>query len=359
MVAVIGLGLFGITCARLLAEAGMQVVAFDSRESIGGNSACKIDESTGIEIHTYGSHIFHTGISAVYDFVRRFTDLNGYFHKCIACHNGKHYLFPVGLHLINKFFGVELTPCEVDGFMAKSNRKEMIFDAFFRGYTSKQWGVPPEQVPVGVIERLPVRTSYDINYFHDCIQGIPADGYMAMFSKMIDHPNITLQLNTKVVLKANRFWTMDGVLPVCPTIYSGPIDKLFSYRYGQLPWRSLRFDNAVLDVNDYQGTSIVNYSDLDVPYTRIHEYKHYHPEWKDVMVRDKTIICKEFPVEWRIGLEPFYPIDTPDSRILYAKYKADVDKIPWLTVGGRLGSYKYINMDEAIKAGMETVKLYA
>lgn len=356
MVIVIGLGLFGITCARILAEAGIKVAAFDRRECIGGNSACYIDKDTGIEVHRYGSHIFHTSNSTVYEFVRRFTDLNGYSHKAIAYHNGKYYLLPIGLNLINKFFSVELRPCEVDSFLSISNRKNLLFDAFIRGYSSKQWGVPPEQVSSDVINRLPVRNTYDTNYFYDYKQGIPDDGYMSMFTRILDHPNITTKLRTEVKLRGDRFWTADGALPVCHTIYSGPIDELFGYRYGPLPWRSLSFDTEVLNTNDYQGTAIVNYPDRDVSYTRIHEYKHYHPEWHDVMRLNKTIICREYPKKWSLGDEPYYPIDSADSHKLFMKYVDLASSLPWLKIGGRLGSFRYMDMDDVIAQAIEHVK---
>jgi UDP-galactopyranose mutase len=342
---VAGAGVWGCTLARRLAESGRKVLVLESRSEIGGNVRCRIDEETGIEVHIYGSHIFHTHDAGVWSFVRRFTEFNGYQHKVLACYRGKMYYLPLGLALINKFFGVELKPGEVGRFMADEAHSSAIFDAFFRGYTSKQWGMPSEQVDPGIIKRVPVRANYGINYFKDYWQGIPADGYNALFARLVDHANITVRCGEEFVLPEG------GGLEI-PVYYSGPIDRLFGYRFGALPWRSLRFEEETLDVGDYQGTSVVNYTEAEIPYTRIHEFKHYHPEGAFGFDSPKSVISREYPADWKIGDEPYYPINSPESAALLQKYRDEAAKIGNLVVGGRLGEYRYYDMDQAMAAAL-------
>ncbi len=363
---VAGAGFWGCTVARRLAEAGKRVLVMEAREAVGGNVRCATDPATGIEVHLYGSHIFHTHDKAVWDFIRRFTEFNGYQHKVLANFEGKIYYLPLGLALINKFFGVELKPGEVAAFMADERHSSAIFDAFFRGYTSKQWGKAPEEIDPSIIKRVPVRDNYDVNYFKDYLQGIPADGYNAVFERMLDHPNIEVRLNSRFSLDSitnhqppatnHQPPTTNHQPPATnhqpPIYYSGPIDALFDYRFGHLPWRTLRFETETLGVKDFQGTSVVNYTEASVPYTRIHEFKHYHPEQKDVMSAPKTVIMREFSATWKPGDEPYYPVDCEESRALLGKYRAEAEKIPNLVVGGRLGGYKYFDMDQSIAAAL-------
>ena len=350
---VAGAGIWGCTIARRLAEAGKKVVVFEKRPVVGGNVRCEIDEETGIEVHRYGSHIFHTHIPEVWEFVNRFVTFNGYQHKVLAKYKGKMYFLPLGLTLINKFFGIELTPCELADFMADEAHSKVIFDAFFRGYTSKQWGKSSEEIESSIIKRVPVRSNYDVNYFNDYNQGIPLTGYNSLFDRLLDHPNITIRCNVEFRLEGVKFKVGGNELPNVPVYYSGPIDLLFDYKFGALPWRTLRFETVKLDVKDYQGTSVVNYTEAEVPYTRIHEFKHYHPEQNEVMDCKKTIIMREYPVSWKIGDEPYYPIDNVDSRVLLAKYQSEAGKIHNLVIGGRLGGYKYYDMDKSIDAALK------
>lgn len=355
---VAGAGIWGCTVARILAEAGKCVLLLEKRSVVGGNCRCEIDEQTGIEVHTYGSHIFHTDLPEVWKFVNRFVSFNGYQHKVLARHNGKTYFLPLGLTLINKFFGVELTPPEVTDFMKDERHSAAIFDAFFRNYTSKQWGMPPEKVDPSIIKRVPVRSNYEINYYNDYMQGIPSEGYNALFERLLDHPLIEVRVNTSFVLadwistSQSRKESGDRI----PVFYSGPLDALFDYKYGPLPWRTLLFETERLQVPDAQGTSVVNYVDADVPFTRIHEYKHYHPEKKEVMRYPETIICREYPKAWKMGDEPYYPIQTPQSIELVEKYRKEAEFFPWLMIGGRLGQYRYYDMDKAVANAMETVQ---
>ena len=364
---VAGAGIWGCTVARRLAEAGKKVLVLEKRAAVGGNCRCETDPETGIEIHTYGSHIFHTHNRAVWDFVRRFTEFNGYQHKVLASYRGKVYHLPLGLTLVNKFFGVELKPGEVDAFLTEE-RRQAIFDAFFRGYTSKQWGKAPEEIDPSVIKRVPVRKNYDTNYFNDYWQGIPSDGYNKLFERLLDHPAITVRCNTAFTLSTSETLKPRN-LGTSKIYYSGPLDALFDYRFGALPWRSLRFELERLPVEDYQGTTVVNYTEASVPYTRIHEFKHYHPESNGVLSpstsesskprnletseTSRTVIMREYPQAWRQGDEPYYPINDADSAALLAKYQAEAAKVPGLVVGGRLGQYRYYDMDKAMAAALE------
>ena len=362
-VIVAGAGIWGCTVARVLADAGCRVVVLEARDEIGGNCRCRMDPETGIEVHLYGSHIFHTASREVWDFARRFTDFNCYRHKVVARHAGRSYFLPLGLALVNSFFGVDLTPAELPAFMSDETRKRAVFDAFFRNYTSKQWGRPPEEVDPRIIERVPVRSSYDVNYFNDTLQGIPVDGYNALFERMLDHPNIELHRGEAFSLDA-----VGGLLArhpgACAVFYSGAIDALFGYRFGALPWRTLRFETETLNVADAQGTSVVNYADADVPFTRIHEFKHYHPELADVMSLPRTIVCREYPMEWKPGDEPYYPVASADSAALFARYRKAVDEYNasspslQLVVGGRLGSFSYLDMDKSMADAVATSRAY-
>ena len=347
-----GAGIWGCTLARRLAENGRRVLVLEKRDVIGGNVRCDTDAETGIEVHLYGSHIFHTHLPDVWEFVHRFVSFNGYQHKVLARHRGRTYFLPLGLTLINKFFDVELVPGEVEAFMADEAHSSALFDAFFRGYTSKQWGRPPETIDPSIIKRVPVRSNYDVNYYNDYNQGIPLSGYNSLFDRLLDHPAIEVVCNKELHIDDGRFFAGGEALPDVPVFYSGPLDALFGFRFGHLPWRTLRFETEKLDVRDFQGTSVVNYVEAEVPFTRIHEFKHYHPEAKDVMASPKTIITREYSRAWAPGDEPYYPIDNAESRALMDRYRAEAAKYPFLTIGGRLGGYKYLDMDQSIGAAL-------
>ena len=349
---VAGAGIWGCTVARRLAEAGKRVLVLERREEAGGNVRCETDAETGIEVHTYGSHIFHTHIPEVWRFVNRFTEFNGYQHKVLARYRGKTYFLPLGLALVNGFFGTDLTPPELAGFMADENHSKALFDAFFRGYTSKQWGRPPEEIDPAVIKRVPVRSSYDINYFNDMWQGIPANGYNALFEALLDHPSITMRRGVEFRLDGGRGMAGGDMLPPARIYYSGPVDALFDCKFGHLPWRTLRFERETLSVADYQGTAVVNYTEAEVPYTRIHEFKHYHPERRETMALGKTVVMREYPAAWKPGDEPYYPVDCAESRGLLSRYMEEASKVPGLTVGGRLGAYRYFDMDRSVEAAL-------
>ena len=373
-VIVAGAGLWGCTVARVLAEAGRKVLVLEKRDVVGGNVRCATDPETGIEVHTYGSHIFHTHLDDVWNFVRRFVAFNGYQHKVLARYNGKTYFLPLGLTLVNQFYGLDLTPAELPAFIRAEAAKapatdgaanfetqaisfvgKPLYDAFIREYTRKQWGTDPKNLSADIIRRLPVRASYDVNYFPDYRQGIPLSGYNSLFDRLLDHPNVSVRCRTGF-----HFGTVAelGLPAATPVFYSGPVDALFDYRFGALPWRSLRFETARVAVPDFQGTSVVNYTGAEVPYTRIHEFKHYHPEDRAVMEAPSTIVCREYPKTWQPGDEPYYPIDTAASRELLARYRAEAAKTPNLIVGGRLGGYGYYDMDRSIGNALETAAAF-
>lgn len=346
-VIVAGAGLWGSTLARRLAESGRRVLVMERRDAVGGNCRAETDPATGIEVHLYGSHIFHTDDPDVWRFVTRFTDFNGYRHRVIARRDGKDYPLPIGLPLLRAFFGRGFTAEEAETFLAAPANRDALFDAFVRGYTAKQWGVPPESVDPSVIRRLRVRFDDDTSYFTDRWQGIPSEGYNRLFERMLGHPNIEVRRGTPFTLAE-----ADGR----PVYYSGPLDALFDFRFGPLPWRSLRFETERVAVRDFQGTSVVNYPETSVPFTRIHEFKHYHPERTDRMTRPETVVTREYPAAWRPGEEPYYPVNTPGSAELYARYRAAADAVPGLVVGGRLGSFRYDDMDDTVAAAL-SVKL--
>ena len=373
-VIVAGAGLWGCTVARVLAEAGRKVLVLEKRDVVGGNVRCATDPETGIEVHTYGSHIFHTHLDDVWNFVRRFVAFNGYQHKVLARYNGKTYFLPLGLTLVNQFYGLDLTPAELPAFIRAEAAKapatdgaanfetqaisfvgKPLYDAFIREYTRKQWGTDPKNLSADIIRRLPVRASYDVNYFPDYRQGIPLSGYNSLFDRLLDHPNVSVRCRTGF-----HFGTVAelGLPAATPVFYSGPVDALFDYRFGALPWRSLRFETERVAVPDFQGTSVVNYTGAEVPFTRIHEFKHYHPEDRAVMEAPSTIVCREYPKTWQPGDEPYYPVDTPASRELLARYQAEAAKTPNLIVGGRLGGYGYYDMDRSIGNALETAAAF-
>ena len=376
-VVVAGAGLWGCTVARVLAEAGRRALVLEKRSAVGGNVRCEIDSETGIEVHTYGSHIFHTHLDDVWNFVNRFITFNGYQHKVLARYEDKTYFLPLGLTLVNQFYGLNLTPSELPAFIAKEaagSKEEAglnfetqaisfigrpLYEAFIREYTRKQWGMDPRELSADIIRRLPVRASYDVNYFSDYRQGIPLTGYNSLFDGLLDHSNISVECNAEYALGEIRLagGEVHGT-EGAPVFYSGPIDALFGYKFGPLPWRSLRFERERVAVQDYQGTSVVNYTGADVPFTRIHEFKHYHPEDAKVMGSASTIICREYPQTWALGDEPYYPVDTPASRELLALYQAEAAKQANLIVGGRLGGYRYYDMDRAIGNALETVRSF-
>lgn len=367
-VLVVGAGLWGCVVARELAEAGNRVLVLEARTLPGGNARSAIDPKTGIECHCYGAHIFHTSDEEVWTYANRFATFTDYRHTVLTEHAGKVYFMPLGLALINAFYGKNLRPDEVPAFIASEiaksglsgepkNLEEQaisligrpLYEAFIKGYTQKQWNADPKTLPSFIIRRLPVRTNYNTGYFNDPHQGVPRDGYFSLFAALLNHPGIEVRYGTDYLAIRDAF---PAELPV---FYSGPIDAYFDFRHGALPWRGLRFEWEVKPVRDWQGTTVMNYADLDVPYTRIHEFKHFHPERKEVYASEQTIICREYPADWKVGDIPYYPVNTDASAALLARYQEEAKALPNVIFGGRLGEYKYYDMDKVIRRALDQV----
>jgi UDP-galactopyranose mutase len=357
---VVGSGLWGAVLAERIASVlNERVVVVEKRGHVGGNCYSQFDATTGIECHAYGTHVFHTRDADTWSYIRRFTDFTPYRHKVLTQHRQRVYPMPIGLATLNAFYGVNLRPFEVSAFLLAEASKAGIanpdnledkaismigrplYEAFIRGYTIKQWGRDPRMLSPDIITRLPVRVSYDESYFDDPYQGLPVGGYGALFKRMLNHPNIDVRLHT------DFFDVRDAIPAGCRVFYSGPVDRLFGDRFGELEWRTARFEWQVHDVADYQGTAVMNFADEEVPFTRIHEFKHLHPERSHPAHR--TITCTEYPSACASGEEPFYPVVDRANTARLALYRREVARHPGLLIGGRLGSFKYCDMDKAIQ----------
>ena len=361
---VVGAGFFGSTVAERIASVlGERVVVIDKHDHIGGHSYSEKDSETGVECHKYGSHIFHTKHEEVWEYITQFTRFNSYRHQVFTKYLGKTYTMPVNLHTINNFYGTDLTPGEVENFLQKDIEREGItepknleekaicligrplYEAFVRGYTIKQWNMDPKDLPAYIITRLPFRRTLKTDYFDDPHQGIPVDGYGAVFRRILDNPRIELHLNT------DFFDLRDQLPPECTVIFTGPMDRFFDYKHGRLGWRTLKFEVERHNMEYYQGNSVINYAEAEVPYTRIHEFKHYHPEREHR--NDATIIFKEFSKDVTSEDEElYYPVTTRQNDALYATYKEEAAEQKNVLFGGRLGGYKYYDMDTTILAAL-------
>lgn len=366
---VVGSGFFGLTIAERAASAGRKVTVIDRRHHIGGNAYSETEPETGIEVHRYGAHLFHTSNPAVWEYVNRFTAFTGYVHRVYTTHKGVVFPMPVNLGTINQFFQSAYTPDQARALVrdqagefdvrTASNFEEKgialvgrpLFEAFFRDYTAKQWQTDPQKLSGDIISRLPVRYTYDNRYFNDTWEGLPVDGYTAWLERMAEHPNIEVKLGVDY-FDASQPFNKAATVGQVPVVYTGPVDRYFDYASGALSWRTLDFEREVLNVRDFQGTSVMNYPDMDVPYTRIHEFKHFHPERKDVYDSEKTVIMREFSRFADRDDEPYYPVNTAGDReglLAYrelAKGEADVH------FGGRLGTYQYLDMHMAIGSAL-------
>ncbi|WP_292794808.1 UDP-galactopyranose mutase [Microbacterium sp. UBA6633] len=366
---VVGSGFFGLTIAERAAEAGRKVTVIDRRSHIGGNAYSEAEPETGIEVHRYGAHLFHTSNATVWEYVNRFTSFTNYVHRVYTTHKGVVFPMPVNLGTINQFFQAAYTPDQARAlvkeqageFDAKSatNFEEKgialvgrpLFEAFFRDYTAKQWQTDPQKLSGDIISRLPVRYTYDNRYFNDTWEGLPTDGYTAWLERMADHPRIEVKLDVDYFDESqplNKKATVGQV----PVVYTGPVDRYFDYAEGALSWRTLDFEQEVLDVRDFQGTSVMNYPDMDVPYTRIHEFKHFHPERKDVYESEKTVIMREFSRFAERADEPYYPVNTPADREGLLAYRELAKGEKDVHFGGRLGTYQYLDMHMAIGSAL-------
>lgn len=365
---VVGSGLFGLTVAeRVATRCGVKVLVIDRRQHLGGNAYSETEPSTGIEVHRYGAHIFHTSNERVWRYVTRFTAFTPYIHRVYTTHNGEVFPLPINLGTINQFFRAAHGPeaaralvteqaAELGGRTPENLEEQGIasvgrplYEAFIRGYTAKQWQTDPRELPASVISRLPVRYTYDNRYFGDSHQGVPVDGYTAWLERMADHPRIEVRLGTDF-FDTSQPVHRDAVVGQVPVVYTGAIDSFFDYAEGELSWRTLDFEQEVLAVGDFQGTAVMNYADSDIPFTRIHEFRHFHPE-RDYP-SDRTVIVREYSRRARHGDEPYYPVSTPSDRERLLAYRALATAEPRVYFGGRLGSYRYLDMHMAIAAAL-------
>ncbi|MBX8996377.1 UDP-galactopyranose mutase [Corynebacterium testudinoris] len=368
---VVGSGLFGLTVAeRAATQLGKRVLIVERREHLGGNAYSEAEPDTGIEIHKYGAHLFHTSNKKVWDYVNQFTEFTGYQHRVFAMHDGTAYQFPMGLGLINQFFGRYYSPdearelikeqaAEIDSADATNLEEKAIsligrplYEAFIRDYTAKQWQTDPKNLPAANITRLPVRYTFNNRYFNDTYEGLPVDGYAAWLQRMADHELIDVVLDTDWFTVREE---LRAASPEAPVIYTGPLDRYFDYSAGELGWRTLDFQTEVLETGDFQGTPVMNYNDAEVPYTRIHEFRHFHPEREGVYPKDKTVIMKEYSRFAEEGDEPYYPINTPDDReklLAYRELAAAETRDQRVLFGGRLGTYQYLDMHMAIASAL-------
>jgi len=364
---VVGSGFFGLTIAeRVAAELGKRVLVLERRSHIGGNAYSEPEPETGIEVHRYGAHLFHTSNEKVWEYVNRFTKFTGYQHRVFARVADQVYAFPMNLALINQFFGKAHTPDEARALIAEQSSEfetkdaknleekaisligRPLYEAFIKGYNVKQWQTDPRELDASIITRLPVRYTFDNRYFNDTYEGLPVDGYTAWLKRMAEHENIEVRLDV------DYFDVRDQIPAGTPTVYTGPLDGYFGYSEGALSWRTLDFEQEVLDTTgDFQGTTVVNYNDADVPYTRILEFRHFHPE-RDYPT-DKTVIVKEYSRFAGPGDEPYYPVNTPENRAKLVRYRELVRKETAnanVVFGGRLGTYKYLDMHMAIGSAL-------
>jgi UDP-galactopyranose mutase len=362
--AVVGSGFFGLTVAeRCATELGLRVLVLDRRSHIGGNAYSEAEPQTGIEIHKYGAHLFHTSNERVWEYVNRFTSFTGYQHRVFSTYEGRVYPMPINLATICEYFGKAMSPdearqlvieqsAEIESDEARNLEEKAIsligrplYEAFIRGYTAKQWQTDPKELPAEIISRLPVRYTFDNRYFNDTYEGLPVDGYTAWIEKMADHPNIEVRLDT------DFFDLRDELVGTVPVVYTGPIDAYFDNAEGELSWRTLDFEMEVKPTGDFQGTPVMNYADEDVAFTRIHEFRHFHPERKHYP-SDKTVIMREFSRFAGSGDEPYYPINTADDRERLLKYREMARRENGVLFGGRLGTYKYLDMHMAIASAL-------
>ena len=365
---VVGSGLFGLTIAEQAAtELGLKVALLDRRSHIGGNAYSEKEKQTGIEVHRYGAHLFHTSNERVWEYVNRFTEFTNYVHRVYTRHNGIVYPMPINLGTINQFFNAAYSPAEAKALIAEQagelagtdpqnlNDKGIsligrpLYEAFIKHYTAKQWQTPPEELPASIISRLPVRYNYDNRYFNDKYEGLPVDGYAAWLERMAAHPNIEVHLNTDFFEPGHQY-SRENVLGQIPVVYTGPVDRYFDYAKGDLSWRTIDLEEEVLPIEDFQGCSVMNYPDADVPFTRIHEFRHFHPE-RDY-TKDATVIMREYSRFANKGDEPYYPVNTSVDREKLLAYRDLAKGENNVLFGGRLGTYKYLDMHMAIGAAL-------
>lgn len=355
---IVGAGLFGSVFAYEATQRGKKCLVIDKRNHIAGNIYTENIE--GINVHKYGAHIFHTSDKAIWEYVNRFADFNNFINSPIASYKDELYNLPFNMNTFSKMWGIK-TPAEAKAIIAgqianlnigePQNLEEQalklvgtdVYEKLIKGYTQKQWGRPCIELPAFIIKRLPLRFTYDNNYFNDRYQGIAIGGYTQIIEKMLAGSDVKTDTDYFEFIKEN--------LDIAEkTVFTGQIDEFFGYRYGALGYRSVRFENEILDTDNYQGDAVVNYTDREVPYTRIIEHKHF-----EFGKQEKTVISREYSAEWQPGIEPYYPINDEANNALYEKYKALAVTRPDVIFGGRLGQYKYYDMDKVIAAALTAV----
>ena len=359
---VVGAGFSGAVIARTLAEAGHAVDVIESREHVAGNCYSARDGETGVMVHVYGPHIFHTDDAEVWALMQRFGEMMPYVNRVKSTVDGQVYSLPVNLHTINQFFGKALRPGEARAFISEQadssiaepqNFEEQalkfvgraLYEAFFKGYTQKQWGCEPRELPASILKRLPVRFNYNDNYFFHQFQGMPKDGYTPIVAAMLDHPAIHLRLNT-------HFNRADSAA-YAHTFYTGPLDGYFDYQLGRLGYRTLDFERFVTD-GDYQGTAVMNYGNVEVPYTRITEHKHFAP-WE---THEKTVCYREYSRACDADDLPYYPIRLTAEQQMLADYVRAAQALENVTFVGRLATYRYLDMDVTIREALDAARGY-
>ena len=361
---IVGAGIFGAIFAHEANKAGKKVLVIDKRDHIAGNIYTK--EVEGIQVHQYGAHIFHTSNKEVWDYVQQFAEFNRYTNAPVARYKDELYNMPFNMNTFNKMWGV-MTPQEAKdkiaaqikeaGITEPKNLEEQaislvgrdIYEKLVKGYTEKQWGRRATELPSFIIKRLPVRFVYDNNYFNDKYQGIPVGGYTQMVEKMLE--GIEVRLSTDFF--ADRAH-LSGLAE--KIVFTGMIDEYYDYCYGELEYRSLRFETEVLDCENYQGNAVVNYTEYEIPYTRIIEHKHFEFGCQNGEVNPKTIITREYPATWKKGDEPYYPMNDEKNNTLYARYKELAEKENHIIFGGRLGMYKYFDMHHVVAEALACVR---
>ena len=362
-VLIIGSGFYGAVLAERIANVlNKRVLIIEKRNHIGGNSYSETDKKTNIEYHKYGTHIFHTSNEKVWKYINNFTEFNNYRHQVLTSHKNKVYQMPINLETINTFFKKNFNPSEAQSFVQKKTKKfkkykfknfedkaisqigKDLYNAFIKGYTQKQWGKNPKLLPESIFNRLPIRYSYNEDYYQQTqYQGIPKNGYKNIF--------INLLRNKKIKIKFNENYKLSyKIKPKYLTIYTGPLDSLMGYKFGKLEWRSLSFKKEIKNVKDFQGNSVINYPDLKDKFTRIHEPKHLHPERKPFN-SDRTLIIREYSI--KNDKAPYYPINDEHNRLKHRKYKLEASKIEKFEFGGRLADYAYYDMDMTISAALK------
>ena len=361
-IGIAGAGLSGAVIGRELAIAGHKVEIFDTRDHIAGNCHTERDAKSDVMVHVYGPHIFHTDDEEVWNYVNEFQNFIDYKNRVKTTSQGKVYSLPVNLHTINQFFNKTLRPDEAKAFINEQADTSIsdpqtfeeqalrfvgkdLYEAFFKGYTQKQWGCSPTDLPASILKRLPVRFNYDDNYFAHRFQGMPENGYTDMISKMLDHPNIAVTLNSK--LERSDVHKYDHVF------YAGPIDAYLENAFGPLGYRTLDFERFEYN-GDYQGCAVMNYGDVDVPYTRITEHKHFAP-WEK---HEKSVCYREFSRECQEGDIPYYPIRLVKDKDQLSQYVELANKEKGITFVGRLGTYRYLDMDVTIREALDTARTY-